>query len=84
VVELDQQIADTRAALDRTTAQSSTEETTDVNPLRQVARSRASQSTGLRYGVACPRREPAADHRQLSPAAFGTQPSHGDRRSTAS
>jgi uncharacterized protein involved in exopolysaccharide biosynthesis len=35
VVELDQQIADTRAALDRTTAQSSTEETTDVNPLRQ-------------------------------------------------
>jgi uncharacterized protein involved in exopolysaccharide biosynthesis len=35
VVELDKQIADTRAALERTNAASSTEETTDVNPLRQ-------------------------------------------------
>jgi uncharacterized protein involved in exopolysaccharide biosynthesis len=35
VQELDQQIADTRAALERTAAQSSKEETTDVNPLRQ-------------------------------------------------
>ena len=35
VQEVDKQIADTRAALERTNTQSSTEETTDVNPLRQ-------------------------------------------------
>ncbi len=35
IKELDQQIADTRAALERATSMESTEEATDVNPIRQ-------------------------------------------------
>jgi len=51
IKELDQQIADTRAAMERATSMESTEEATDVNPLRQSLESELNKDELLETGL---------------------------------